>query len=34
MDMITPESAERSARRIMRGDTRFGSPEFNMGGRV
>ncbi len=34
MDMITPESAKRSARRIMRGDTRFGSPEFNMGGRV
>jgi hypothetical protein len=34
MDMITPESAGRSAQRIMRGDTRFGSPEFNMGGRV
>jgi len=34
MDMITPESARRSAQRIMRGDTRFGSPEFNMGGRV
>ena len=34
MDMITPQSAGRSAQRIMRGDTRFGSPEFNMGGRV
>ena len=34
MDMITPESAERSARRIMRGDTRFGSPEFKKGGKV